>query len=164
MQILEYGTEFRVHIDFNHWRKRNLAAVKKVPGAKYDYNDKTWKIPLTERPVLLKLYQYVQSYSQPKYYKIDTETPEQLGEIKPMPDLEVMVPLSHPEGFGFRPYQENGVAKGLELKRFINGDEQGLGKTLQSLATIHAAALRGEDVFPCLVSPKDEGVGIGSCP
>jgi len=43
------------------------------------------------------------------------------------------------------------VAKGLELKRFINGDEQGLGKTLQSIATIYAANLKGELSFPCLV-------------
>jgi len=147
MQILEYGTEFRIHIDYNHFRKRNLSAVKKINGANFDYKDKTWKIPLSERKTMIAL----QKWANAKYFKIDTQTPKQLGEIPPMPELETDVPLSHPEGFGFRPYQEKGVAKGLQLKRFINGDEQGLGKTLQSLATIHAAALRGEDVFPCLV-------------
>ncbi len=147
MQILEYGTEFRIHIDYNHFRKRNLSAVKKINGANFDYKDKTWKIPLSERKTMIAL----QKWANAKYFKIDTQTPQQLGEIPPMPELETDVPLSHPDGFGFRPYQEKGVAKGLQLKRFINGDEQGLGKTLQSLATIHAAALRGEDVFPCLV-------------
>ncbi len=147
MQILEYGTEFRVHIDFNHFRKRNISAMKKIKGAVFDYKDNNWVVPLSQRSTMVAL----QKWANAKYFKIDTETPQQLGEIPPMPELETDVPLSHPEGFGFRPYQEKGVAKGLVLKRFINGDEQGLGKTLQSLATIHAAALRGEDVFPCLV-------------
>lgn len=151
MQILEYNTEFRVHIDYNHWRKRNLAALKKINGATFDYKEKSWIVPITEREALVKLHKYVNNYSKSEYLKIDTANPEQLGEIPELPMLEHPVPLSHPEGFGFRPYQEKGVAKGLELKRFINGDEQGLGKTLQSLATIHAAALQGHDVFPCLV-------------
>lgn len=151
MQILEYGQEFRVHIDFNHWRKRNLSAIKKVSGATYDYQTKSWKVPLTERPVLIYLYHYVNSYSDAEYLKIDTENPQQLGEIPEMPKLNMEIPLSHPEGFGFRPYQEQGVAKGLQLKRFINGDEQGLGKTLQSIGTIYGASLQGNDVFPCVV-------------
>lgn len=147
MQIVEYKTEFRVHIDFNHFRKRNLAAVKKVYGATYDYQEKVWKVPLDQRSAMIRL----QQYTRAKYFKIANEDPETFGEIKPLPDLDFAVPLSHPEGFGFRPYQEKGVAKGLELKRFINGDEQGLGKTLQSLATVHAAALKGYNVFPCII-------------
>ena len=39
----------------------------------------------------------------------------------------------------------------MMLKRYINGDEQGLGKTLQSIATIYGANLTGEVTFPCLV-------------
>lgn len=147
MQILEYGTEFRIHIDFNHFRKRNMAAIKKIKGATYDYGDRSWKVPLDQRKVMVAL----QKWANAKYFKIDTQTPEQLGEISPLPELSDEIPLSHPDGHGFRPYQEKGVAKGLQLKRFINGDEQGLGKTLQSIATIHGADLLGNDVFPCLV-------------
>lgn len=147
MQILEYDSEFRVNIDFNHFKKRNTAAVKKIPNARFDWNEKNWVIPKHQRAALIKL----QQYTKAEYYRVDSSTPEEMGDIKPMPELTMSVPLTHPEGFGFRPYQEKGVARGLELKRFINGDEQGLGKTLQSIATLHAAALRGEDVFPCLV-------------
>lgn len=49
-----------------------------------------------------------------------------------------------------RPYQIEGVEKGIELKRFINGDEQGLGKTIQTIATLVAANQNGEDVFPVI--------------
>lgn len=147
MQIVEYATEFRVHVDFNHFKKRNEAALKKIPDVKWDWQDKVWKLPFSSRSALIRL----QKYTNAKYYKLDTESPEKFGEIPELPKLDQEVPLSHPDGFGFRPYQEKGVAKGLQLKRFINGDEQGLGKTLQSLGTIHGADLAGEKVFPCLV-------------
>ncbi len=146
MQIVEYTNEFQVRIDFNHFRKRNTAAVKKIPAAKFDYTDKVWRIPLSERGNLVRL----QDYCKAKYYKVD-ESPQELGNIAPLPELAEEIPLSHPDGFGFRPYQTKGVARGLELKRFMNGDEQGLGKTLQSIGTIYADFLKGEDVFPCLV-------------
>lgn len=146
MQIVEYGTEFRVHIDFNHWRKRNIAAVKKIYGSSYDYKEKVWRVPLDQRSALIRL----QKYAKAKYFKID-DNPEQFGEIPDLPELDVTIPLTHPDGFGFRPYQEKGVSKGLQLQRFINGDEQGLGKTLQSIGTLHGAALQNKVVFPCLV-------------
>ena len=44
------------------------------------------------------------------------------------------------------PYQQQGIAQGLEWKRFILGDAPGLGKTLQSIGIIHAA-----QAWPCLV-------------
>lgn len=37
------------------------------------------------------------------------------------------------------PYQLKGIERGIELKRYINGDECGLGKTLMALATIATA-------------------------
>lgn len=147
MQIIEYATEFHVRIAFNRLRKRNTAAVKKIPYAQWDYKNKVWKIPLNQRINMIKL----QRYANAEYFKIGDAEPEKFEEVPQLPDLETEIPLAHPEGFGFRPYQEKGVARGLELKRFMNGDEQGLGKTLQSIATIHGAALAGNNVFPCLV-------------
>lgn len=37
------------------------------------------------------------------------------------------------------PYQLEGIENGLKFKRFINGDEPGLGKTMQALITIEKA-------------------------
>lgn len=151
MQICEYATEFQVRIPFNHWRKRNNAAVKKITGARFDRKDKCWKFPLASRSALISLQKYVSSYDTCDYFKIDHIDPEVIGVIPELPSLEFEVPLSHPEGYGFRPYQEKGVARGIQLKKFMNGDEQGLGKTLQSIATTYAQYLKGELVFPCLV-------------
>jgi len=146
MQIIEYETEFQVRIDFDRLRKRNTAAVKKIPTARFDRKDKVWKVNLGQRNNMVKL----QQYTSADYYKVD-ESPHEFEKIPELPSLNQVIPLSHPEGFGFRPYQENGVARGLELKRLMNGDEQGLGKTLQSIGTIYGAFLNGEIVFPCLV-------------
>lgn len=146
MKILEYDSEFRVQIDYNRFRKRNQAAVQKIDGARFDWKEKNWRIPLEQKSIVLKL----QKYTNADYYKIDASK-EEIGEIPELPELQNEIPLSHPDGFGFRPYQTKGVARGLHLKRFINGDEQGLGKTLQSIGTIHGASLQGENVFPCLV-------------
>lgn len=146
MQIVEYKTEFRVQVDFNRLRRRNNAAVKKIPYAKYDYKEKNWRVPLTQRLPLIRL----QKYCNADYFKIN-EAPQDFGKIPDLPELKQNIPLSHPDGFDFREYQEKGVARGLQLKRLMNGDEQGLGKTLQSIGTIFGAHLNGEDVFPCLV-------------
>lgn len=147
MQIIEYSTEFHVRIGFNRLRKRDTSAVKKIPYAKWDFRDKVWKVPLHQRINMIKL----QKYTNAEYCKVADAEPEKFEHLPELPNLEVDIPLHHPEGFGFRPYQESGVARGLELKRFLNGDEQGLGKTLQSIGTIHGAALQGKNVFPCLV-------------
>lgn len=62
--------------------------------------------------------------------------------IPPMPELTVHIPLKEE----LRPYQKQGVAYGIEKKRFINGDDMGLGKTFEAIAT--AVAL---EAFPLLI-------------
>lgn len=151
MQITEYATGFQVRVDFNGWRKRNLSAIKKISGWRYSREDRAYMFPLSKRSALINLQKYVNSYYNCDYFKIDHVEPEKLGDIENLPELDMEIPLSHPDGYGFRPYQEKGVARGLNLKRFINGDEQGLGKTLQSIATVYGHYINNEPVFPCLV-------------
>lgn len=146
MEIIEYKDEFRVKVGFNRLRRRNNSAVEKIPYAKYDHKEKVWVVPLSQRRNMILL----QDYAKATYYKIN-ESPTEFNEIPELPQLNENIKLSHPDGFNFRPYQEKGVARGLELKRLMNGDEQGLGKTLQSIGTIYGAHQRGEKVFPCLV-------------
>ncbi|PKP11989.1 MAG: hypothetical protein CVU09_00375 [Bacteroidetes bacterium HGW-Bacteroidetes-4] len=45
------------------------------------------------------------------------------------------IQLSHPDGYQPFPYQWTGINKGMNMKRFINGDDMGCGKTVQSIAT-----------------------------
>lgn len=154
MQVVEYSTQFQVNIPYGPLKNVFQSSVKKIPGCRFDGQNKAWTLPLEQRDNVAKLYQWAKGKfprAKIEYFKIDDVTPEEVDTIPELPSLSFEIPLTHPEGFGFRPYQEKGVARGLELKRYLNGDEQGLGKTLQSIGTIHGAALDGEDVFPCLV-------------
>lgn len=147
MQILQYPNEFHIHIPFNHWKDRNLEAVKNLSVRRFDYKKKIWIAPSTIAPEVLELARTHRA----EIIKSENNKPQQVGEIEPLPDLDMELPLKHPDGFNLREYQGQGVARGLQLKRYINGDEQGLGKTLQSIATLYAAKLRGENPFPALI-------------
>jgi SNF2 family DNA or RNA helicase len=43
-------------------------------------------------------------------------------------------------------YQESGITKTLQMKRVINGDEMGLGKSLEAIVSVERA-----HATPCLV-------------
>lgn len=148
MQIVEYDHEFHVRINYDRFRVNNTNAIKKIPGAKFDWPKKVFVVGIANKDNLLELKSKATSWNPVEWIHIGQEKPQTVGEIEPMPDLEIELKLA----FGTpRPYQLQGVARGLQLKRYINGDEQGLGKTLQSIATLHTANQQGEDVFPCLI-------------
>lgn len=56
------------------------------------------------------------------------------------------IELSHPEGFKPFQYQREDIEKGSAMRRFINSNDMGCGKSLESIAT--ALYL---NQFPCLV-------------
>jgi SWI/SNF-related matrix-associated actin-dependent regulator 1 of chromatin subfamily A len=148
MQIIEHPTKFHVKVDYNRFRVNNQNLLKSI-GAQFDWTSKSWIVPLSRRTDL----EVIQQKTRAEWIVIGKETPMVIGEIPPMPDLSFELDIVNREnGFAPRPYQLQGVARGLELKKFINGDEQGLGKTLQSIATIYSAhKFNNEISFPCLV-------------
>lgn len=119
-----------------------LADVKAIPGRSYNKTAKAWHVPIEAQEYVSRL--------QAKYkYLIPTSTAETaiIQTIPDLPDLDFDIPLKRTPFT----YQKKGIARGLELKRFINGDEPGLGKTGMAIATLHGAAIKNESVFPCLV-------------
>lgn len=143
MRIVDHGTHFHITIERDMWFKRNLAAVKALPAKNWFADKKIWWVPglLRDQIEALKITHKAQIIEP------DKATPEILGAIPELPELTIEPPVKAT----LRAYQRKGVARGLQLKRFINGDEQGLGKTIQSITTIVAAHQAGEDVFPALV-------------
>lgn len=126
------------------YRPSIVDRVRQITGRHYDGNRKVWLVPVGQRIELEKMiYQirqfeninWVNGFSPKKEEDIAYELPE-------LPDLS----MSHQLKIEPYPYQLKGIARGLELKRFMNCDEPGLGKTLQSIATINIA-----NAFPCLV-------------
>jgi len=143
MRIVEHPTEYQIQIPYDRFRVRNTNKVKLIPGIKFNYGRKVWVAPLHSLDSLKQLHLECKA----EWVSLDL-TPQVIGEIQELPELAVPVVLKSGSMWS---YQKRGVARGLQLKRFINGDEPGLGKTLQSLATIHIGDQIGEVTFPCLV-------------
>jgi SWI/SNF-related matrix-associated actin-dependent regulator of chromatin subfamily A-like protein 1 len=146
MQILDYGTHFLVRMERDYFFNRNLQAIKDLPaeGRKWWRDKNAWWVTGALREQVHQL----QFSHKAKLVNPTTATAEDIGEIEPLPELTSAPAIKDVE---LRPYQTNGVAQGMNLRRYMNGDEQGLGKTLQTIATIATLAKEGKDVFPAVI-------------
>ncbi|OJV40856.1 MAG: hypothetical protein BGO29_14915 [Bacteroidales bacterium 36-12] len=116
-------------------------AVKQLPARRWDGANKVWLVPTIYKS---DIDDFARKYNFNFSDKtIDTDV-DKVYEIPPLPDLAVDLKLA--TGIVPYHYQKQGIARGLVLKRFINGDKPGLGKTLQAIATVHQA-----NAYPCLV-------------
>lgn len=132
--ITEQGSFFRINFKYTPYL---VAAVKELPERRFDVVNKVWLVPLTRRNEVAT---FAQRYRFTFGEKAMTE--EVVGELPPMPQLTISIPLK----MNLFDYQATGVAYALQKKRLIIGDQPGLGKTAQAIATIIAA-----NAFPCLV-------------
>jgi SWI/SNF-related matrix-associated actin-dependent regulator of chromatin subfamily A-like protein 1 len=141
MIIIDYGSELHIKWDYTpQWHQRNLDAVKALPVRRYDPEKKMWIVPVSQKEAVLQL-----QYSNKARLLIpDALKPEEIGELPPIAELTVDIALK-PDVI-LRPYQGQGIAQGIKFGRCLIGDEQGLGKTLQSIGV-----MIGLNAFPCLV-------------
>ena len=117
--------------------------VRQIPGRRFDGAKKVWVVPTRSRVELERMIYQIQQFENINWVNGTEKKEEDIAyDIPELPDLTV----PHNLKIQPYPYQLKGIARGLELKRFMNCDEPGLGKTLQSIATINLA-----DAFPCLV-------------
>lgn len=117
--------------------------VRQIPGRRFDGAKKVWIVPTRSRVELERMIYQIQQFENINWVNGTEKKEEDIAyDIPELPDLTV----PHNLKIQPYPYQLKGFARGLELKRFMNCDEPGLGKTLQSIATINLA-----DAFPCLV-------------
>lgn len=131
--IAKQGGHFKITFKYN---PKILEDVKALPDRKYDYQEKNWLVPLAHKANVDKF-----AYRWNFQFTEEQEIEENFS-IPALPELKVHIPLKK-EMF---PYQKNGVAYNLEKKRTLIGDKPGLGKTVQSIATVLAA-----NQFPCLI-------------
>lgn len=117
--------------------------VRQIPGRRFDGAKKVWIVPTRSRVDLERMIYQIRQFENINWVNGTEKKEEDIAyDIPELPDLTV----PHNLKIQPYPYQLKGIARGLELKRFMNCDEPGLGKTLQSIATINLA-----DSFPCLV-------------
>ncbi len=134
MTITEQGKFFTIQFKY---APHLVDAIKQLPERRFDSVNKIWLVPLERR-------EEVNAFGQKYRFKFGDgiSHDEVIGELPPMPELNIDIPLK----LNLFPYQTTGVAYALAKKRVIIGDQPGLGKTAQAIATIVAA-----DAFPCLV-------------
>lgn len=110
-----------------------VTEIKQIPGARYNPADKNWNVPQHSKSQL---------FIWAKTKGLDTTSTDVVipMDIKALPELTINIPLKRT----LFPYQANGVAYGLEKKRFIMGDQPGLGKTGQAIAIAEGS---GKDLF-----------------
>ena len=135
-------------IKFDRYRAQLIDHLKRtitVPGRRYDARTAQWLIPASHgaKEAIVKFGHYAKHFEEVLWFDEQPKVREDV--IYPEVDMPT---LDIPHGLKVNPYpyQLQGIARGLQLKRFINGDDMGLGKTLQSIATINLA-----NAFPCLV-------------
>ena len=117
--------------------------VRQIPGRRFDGAKKVWIVPTRSRVELERMIYQIQQFENINWVNGTEKKEEDIAY-----DIPELTDLTVPHNLKIQPYpyQLKGIARGLELKRFMNCDEPGLGKTLQSIATINLA-----DAFPCLV-------------
>lgn len=135
-----YTRPYSVMVDGKRELREEFIRVSKfVSGQSGSMN--YWKVPKEYRQQVLKLIVVCKA----DFVEKEAVRPEMTGDIPPMPELTTPIPLAAHAPGKLRPYQEHGVARGISWNRFINGDEPGLGKTLQAIATVLTLK-----AFPCI--------------
>ena len=144
MTIYDYQSHFFVHIEFNQWFRRNVSAVKTITTAQWNPSKKMWWVPGVARE---RLEEFKETHRA--VFKDASQLKDMaILDAPTMPELTIEPPVRNIE---LRHYQKQGVARGMQLKRFINGDEQGLGKTIQTITTIASWKKVGGNPFPALI-------------
>lgn len=132
--IKEVGDYFELSFSYS---PSIIEKVKEIPGRRWDSQKRLWLVPKAAKAAL-------EEFAKKNQFKFHVDQPDPAVNyiIPAMPELTISIPLKK-ELF---PFQKQGVAYCLRKKKTIIGDQPGLGKTAQAIATIVAAKS-----FPCLV-------------
>lgn len=124
-----------------HYRPVIVDKIRQIDGKRYDADRKVWTVPASQRIALERMVYQIRQF-EPVNWGAAQKDEDIAYQIPELPTLQ----CEHGLKITPYPYQLEGIARGLELKRFMNCDEPGLGKSLQSIATVNIA-----NAFPCLV-------------
>jgi len=142
--------------------------LKQIEGRKFKVfkDEKFWTVPIEKRSELEAFAERHNAYWIKGKTKLDQTNDINIPPVEPLPELTHAIPAhiysrsrkkkfdegDLESGYEVRPFQKAGVAYGLKAKTFLNGDQPGLGKTIQSIVTLEIGnTLSGESTFPCLI-------------
>src|SRR5437868_1394145 len=121
MTIVETTKGFEISFPFD---RAKIAAVKRIKGAWFRGQDKTWVVPRHQNGAIDQLKKRFHETGDPII-----NMPEVYHEIPDLPQLDIDIQLKRP----MYPYQGNGVAYTRTHKRVMIGDAPGLGKSTQAI-------------------------------
>jgi SWI/SNF-related matrix-associated actin-dependent regulator 1 of chromatin subfamily A len=125
MTIVQTNKGFEISFPFDRVK---IAAVKRIKGAWFRGQDKTWVVPRHQNGAVEQL---KQRFSASEATPVLT-MPEMFADIPDLPELDIKIPLKRE----LYPYQGKGVAYSRIHRRVMIGDAPGLGKSTQAIATI----------------------------
>ena len=125
-----------------------VSAVKALPRRKFDGATKTWTVPLLASCAL-----GIATMAAENDFDMDEGTQDWLATVSEEAEANAKLSRAHEAEamskdvearlaelrLPLRPFQKAAVAYALRNRRILIGEEQGLGKTIEALATIHAA-------------------------
>lgn len=140
MKITETEKYFVVHFPYD---KNKVDAISQIPGAWFNRKTKEWN-------VLKYRHREIEDFKKRFGYveKAQEVEPERFGQIEPLPELSTEMKDFFAKNLKLTPfhYQEGGIAYNLEKSNVLIGDQPGLGKTGQAIASVFA-----KNAFPCIV-------------
>jgi SWI/SNF-related matrix-associated actin-dependent regulator of chromatin subfamily A-like protein 1 len=153
------------------YRPHIVKELKEIPGTRFQGKEKGWMIPYTAQRknadntvTTFHNKEQIEKFKKKYVKRVEgSDAPEQIYKIEELPDLTI--PLPWRDGVTPYPFQNNCIARGLELKRFINAAQPGLGKSLMAIGTVlgfeyfsqverqrnNLEAAKALNPFPCLV-------------
>lgn len=153
--ITETGRGYEIQFEY---RPTIVKELKEMAGFRFQGKERGWFIPVVGKKKLpdgtidenFNNRNLMERFKK-KYLTVSagSDEPEKFFKIKELPELTIKLPWKP----GTKPfhYQDKGIARGLQLKRFINADEPGTGKTIQSIGTALAFEQSGVNPWPCLI-------------
>lgn len=150
MQIVETIKDYEISFTFDYYK---VQALKNIEGSWYQPSKKTWHVPRHRQKEINFLRQKFHVTELGVLEEIN-KIPEQTGEAPDLPELDVELPMLLKTPYT---YQRKGIAYGRINKRIINGDQMGLGKTVQGIATICSYGINENNYL-------NAGPGLIICP
>lgn len=123
--------------------------MRQIPGRDYDSRNQVWTIPADSAGKLKQVANHISTNFERVDWIDGREKHQPVDQfyIPPMPELTI----EHGLKYEPKPFQGQGIARGLELKRFMNADDPGLGKTFQTIGTLDIAQRLYNSALPGLV-------------
>lgn len=133
-----------------NWHGSLIDAIRQIPDRVYDPNNKRWLVPVTVESTdalttLIEEWDYTIAEGVGELIESALKRHTEIVALSYESDAAFDIkPL--PEGLTLKPFQLAGVRYAVQQGNIIFGDQMGLGKTVEALATVHH-----KEMFPVVI-------------